>query len=132
MLFQTIQGNKNSFICVIYFTLTLNYQESKGCLQKKNIAQKVTLEHTGGRGQNLFVTCPIRVGWWISEVCADQVILKHLYIETTVQKDFSQKSIFSREITFEKWPKNEKLWFSRKQANILKSFRSWTPNIFHF
>ena len=80
MLFQTIQGNKNSFLCVIYFTLTLNYQESKGCLQKKNIAQKVTFEHTGGRGlkiihffqlikkgtysfggrgQNLFVTCPM-------------------------------------------------------------------------
>ena len=54
MLFQTIQGNKNSFICVIYFTLTLNYQESKGCLQKKNIAQKVTLEHTGGRGVKKF------------------------------------------------------------------------------
>ena len=46
-----------------------------------------------------------RVGWWISKVCADRVILKHLYIETTVQKDFSQKSIFAREITFEKWPK---------------------------
>ena len=28
--------------------------------------------------------------------------LKHLYIETTVQKDFSQKSILVREITFEK------------------------------
>ena len=27
---------------------------------------------------------------------------KHLYIETAVQKDFSQKSIFAREITFEK------------------------------
>ena len=25
---------------------------------------------------------------------ADQVILKHLYIETTVQKDFAQNSIF--------------------------------------
>ena len=47
----------------------------------------------------------IRVGWWISEVCADGVILKNLYIETTVQKDFFQKSIFVREITFEKWPK---------------------------
>ena len=46
-----------------------------------------------------------RVGWWISKVCADRVILKHLYIETTVQKDFSHKSIFAREITFEKWPK---------------------------
>ena len=46
-----------------------------------------------------------RVGWWISKVCADRVILKHLYIETTVQKDFSHKSIFAREITYEKWPK---------------------------
>ena len=46
-----------------------------------------------------------RVGWWISDVCAYQVILKHLYIETALQKDFSQKSIFAREITFEKWPK---------------------------
>ena len=44
----------------------------------------------------------IRVGWWISEVCADRVRLKHLYIETTVQKDFSQKSIFGKEITFRK------------------------------
>ena len=37
-----------------------------------------------------------RVGWWISEVCAYayQVILKHLYIETTVQKDFAQNLIF--------------------------------------
>ena len=47
----------------------------------------------------------IRAGWWISEVCADRVRLKQLYIETAVQKDFSQKSIFAREITFEKWPK---------------------------
>ena len=35
-----------------------------------------------------------RVGWWISEGCADRVIIKHLYIETTVQKDFAQNSIF--------------------------------------
>ena len=47
----------------------------------------------------------IRAGWWISEVCAYRVRLKDLYIETAVQKDFSQKSIFAREITFEKWPK---------------------------
>ena len=39
-------------------------------------------------------TCVIRAGWWISEVCAYQVRLKHLYIETTVQKDFAQNSIF--------------------------------------
>ena len=71
-----------------------------------------------------------RVGWWISKVCADRVILKHLYIETTVQKDFSHKSIFARGITYEKLQKKEKLWFSHKQANILKSCRSWTPNIF--
>ena len=36
----------------------------------------------------------IRVGRWISDVCEDQVILKHLYIETTMQKDFAQKLIF--------------------------------------
>ena len=35
-----------------------------------------------------------RAGWWISEVCAYRVRLKHLYIETTVQKDFAQNSIF--------------------------------------
>ena len=56
--------------------------------------------------------CVTRVGWWISEVCADLVILKHLYIETAVQKDFSQKSIFAREITFEKWPKKWKIVIS--------------------
>ena len=43
----------------------------------------------------------IRVGWWISEVCAYQVIFKLLCLETAVRKDFSQKSIFAREITFE-------------------------------
>ena len=52
------------------------------------------------------ITCNRRkTSWWISEVCADRVILKHLYIETTVQKDFFQKSIFAREITFQKWLK---------------------------
>ena len=54
---------------------------------------------------SMICDCTIRAGWWISEVCAYRVRLKHLYIETTVQKDFSQKSIFAREITFEKWPK---------------------------
>ena len=34
------------------------------------------------------------VNEWISEVCANQVILKHFYIETTVQKEFAQNSIF--------------------------------------
>ena len=34
------------------------------------------------------------VNEWISEVCAYQVILKHLYIETTVQNEFAQNSIF--------------------------------------
>ena len=38
--------------------------------------------------------CISRAGWWISEVCADQVRLKHFDIETTVQKDFAQNSIF--------------------------------------
>ena len=42
------------------------------------------------------------VGLCISEVCDGQVILNHLCLETAVQKDFSQKSIFTREITFEK------------------------------
>ena len=31
---------------------------------------------------------------FISFVFLDQVILKHLYIETTVQKDFAQNSMF--------------------------------------
>ena len=36
----------------------------------------------------------IRRGGMISKVCAFQVILKLSYIETSVQKDFCQKSIF--------------------------------------
>ena len=46
-----------------------------------------------------------RVGWCISEVCAYQVILKNLCLEIAVQRVFSQKSIFTRDNTFEKWPK---------------------------
>ena len=50
--------------------------------------------------------CTIRAGWCISEVCADQVRLKHLYIESTVQKDFSQKSLLWKVFALEKRPKN--------------------------
>ena len=46
-------------------------------------------------------TCTIRVGWCISEVCVYQVILKNLCLKIAVQKVFSQKSIFVREITLE-------------------------------
>ena len=65
------------------------------------------------RGQNGgFLGCPIHLAYCQmsstlelvdeSQKYVYRVRLKHLYIETTVQKDFSQKSIFAREITFKK------------------------------
>ena len=46
------------------------------------------------------------LGWVnIFKVGGTGAIWKNLCRETAVQKDFAQKSIFARAITFEKWPK---------------------------
>ena len=66
-----------------------------------------------------------RGGGKISEVGVFLVIWKLLYIETSMQKDFSQKSVFCSKIDF--FLKGQKR-ISQKVAGIGKSWRSMTPS----
>ena len=63
----------------------------------------------------------IRVGWWISEHSASMVIWKLFGIETAVQKDFSQKSVFWK-VNFD--PKNAYL---RNEQEYEKVEEVWPP-----
>ena len=74
--------------------------------------------------------CSSRVGWWISEVCADRVILKHLYIETTVQKSMTTPKIekYFKFYNFLKcWLVYEKITFFWSFSNVisLMNIDSW-------
>ena len=80
-------------------------------------------------GYHMHSVWTIRGGGKISEVGVFQVIWKLSYIETSVPKDFSQKSVFWKRIL---GPKNDKKLISLKVKEIQKSWRSWTPNIFQF
>ena len=63
----------------------------------------------------------IRVGWWISEHSASMVKWKLFGIETAVQKDFSQKSVFWK-VNFD--PKNAYL---RNEQDMEKVEEVWPP-----
>ena len=65
--------------------------------------------------------CSIRVGWWISEHNAFLVIWNLFGIETAVQKDFSQKSVFWK-VNFD--PKKPYL---RNEQELEKVEEVWPP-----
>ena len=78
-------------------------------------------------------TCDIRAALFFSKVWVMQVIWDILYLETAVQKDFSQKSMVSRENALKNGPKSQKK--SILLHNKLKSQKvveSRPPLIFNF